>query len=104
KTAIFTVTRTGGTTAFDVNFATADGSATVADNDYGARSGIVHFGANVTTQTVSITINGDTKVELDETFFVNLSAATNGVTISDSSGTGTITNDDALAGSLLVAV
>ena len=30
----FTVTRSGGTAAFDVNYATSDGTATVADNDY----------------------------------------------------------------------
>src|SRR5262245_18881200 len=34
KVATSTLTRTGGTLAFDVNFATSDGTATVADNDY----------------------------------------------------------------------
>src|SRR5205085_460722 len=92
KVATFTVTRTGGTAAFAVNFATSDGGATVADNDYVANSGTLSFGANVNTQTVAVTINGDTKFESDETFFVNLSGATNGATISDNSGTGTITN------------
>src|SRR5262249_51984844 len=45
QVATFTVTRTGGTAAFDVNFATQDGTATVADNDYVATSGTLHFGA-----------------------------------------------------------
>ena len=92
QVATFTVTRTGGTAAFAVNYATADGTATVADSDYVANSGTLNFGANVNTQTISVTINGDTKVEPDETFFVNLSGATNGATISDSQGIGTITN------------
>ena len=92
----FTVTRTGGTGgAFDVNFATANGSATTADADYAANSGTLNFGAGVNTQTVSVTINGDTKFELSENFFVNLSGATNGATIADNQALGTIINDDA---------
>jgi uncharacterized delta-60 repeat protein len=103
KVATFTVTRSGGTAAFDVDFATSDGSATTADNDYAATSGTLHFGAGTNTQEISVTINGDTKVESDEAFSVNLSDPTNGATISDSSGTGTITNDDAApAGSVTI--
>ena len=104
KVATFTVTRSGGTAAFDVNFATSDGTATVADSDYVAASNTLHFGANQNTQTISVTINGDTKVEANETFNVDLSNATNGATISDSQGVGTITNDDgaAIAGSVSI--
>ena len=94
KVATFTVTRSGGTAAFDVNYATSDGTATVADGDYVAASNTLHFGANENTQTISVTINGDTKVEANETFNVVLSNATNGATISDGQGVGTITNDD----------
>jgi Ca2+-binding RTX toxin-like protein len=104
KVATFTVTRSGGTEAFDVNFATSNGTATVADGDYVATSGTLHFGANQNTQTVSVTINGDTKVEANEAFNVVLSNATNGATISDGQGIGTITNDDsaAIAGSVSI--
>ena len=94
KVATFTVTRSGGTAAFDVSFATSNGSATTADGDYAAASGTLHFAANQNTQTISVMINGDTKVEANETFNVDLSNATNGATISDSQGVGTITNDD----------
>ena len=66
KLMTFTVTRSGGTAAFDVNFTTADGSATVADHDYVTNSAALHFNAGVNTQTILITINGDTKVEPDE--------------------------------------
>src|SRR5262249_3776111 len=90
----FTVTRTGGTTAFSVNFATADGTATIGDSDYVGKSGTLQFGAGVNTQTISITINGDTKVESDEQFSVFLSDATNGAMITKGTGIGTITNDD----------
>ena len=58
----------------------------------------------VNTQTVSVVINGDTKVEGNETFHVNLSGATNGATISHAQGTGNIINDDAapVAGSVSI--
>ena len=96
STATFTVTRTGGTAAFDVNYATADGTAT-AGSDYVAQpAGTVSFAAGDLTKTISVTINGDTTVEPDETFFVNLLGATNGGTIVKSQGTGTITNDDSV--------
>ena len=94
KVATFTVTRSGGTAAFAVNFSTFNGSATTADNDYAANSGTLNFGAGVNTQTISVTIKGDIKFEPDQTFTVNLSGATNGATISDSQGVGTIANDD----------
>jgi Ca2+-binding RTX toxin-like protein len=95
------VTRSGGTAAFDVNFATSNATATVADSDYVATSNTLHFGADENTQTISVTINGDTTVEANETFNVLLSNATSDATISDSQGVGTITNDDSavIAGS-----
>ena len=92
---VFTVTRSGGTAAFSVDFATSDGSA-AAGGDYLANSGTVTFAANQTTATIAVVINGDTTYEANETFNVTLSAATNGATIADSLGVGTITNDDAV--------
>src|SRR5262249_37211206 len=56
----FTVTRSDTSSAFTVNFATADGTATTADNDYAAGSGQLTFTAGgPASQQVSITINGD---------------------------------------------
>ena len=43
KLETFTVTRSGGTAAFDVSFTTSNGSATTADGDYAATSGLLHF-------------------------------------------------------------
>ena len=94
KVMTFTLTRSSGTAAFDVNFATSNGTA-IAGEDYVATSGVVHFAAGETQKTISVTINGDTKFEADETFNVNLSNATNGATIADNVGVGTIQNDDA---------
>jgi hypothetical protein len=91
--ATFTVVRSGGTTAFTVDFATADGSAT-AGSDYAATSGTLSFGDGVSTQTISVSINGDTTFEPNETFLINLSGATNSATITDGQGVGTIINDD----------
>ena len=86
----FTVTRSGGTGAFDVNFQTADGTAKVVDGDYLANSGVLHFGIGVTSQSVSVTVNGNGTPEPVENFFVDLSNATNNVIVLDSRGTGTI--------------
>ena len=90
----FTVTRSGDTTgSSSVSFETADGTATTADGDYISASGTVSFASGDTQQTVTVTVNGDTTVELDETFTVKLSNPT-GATIADDQGLGTITNDD----------
>ena len=104
-TLTFTVTRGNNLGDFTLHFATADGTgankATVADNDYQDTTGTVTFTAGgALTQPVSILVNGDTNVEHDETFFVNLSnlVSTSGnATISDAQGVGTIVNDDAFA-------
>jgi Calx-beta domain-containing protein len=91
---VFTITRTGSTALnAGVNFQTADGSATVAGNDYQSQTGSLTFLPADTTKTVTVLVNGDTTVEPDETFSLNLSGATN-ATISDSQGVGTILNDD----------
>ena len=93
--AVFTVTLTPpntGTVTSTVNFATANGTAT-APADYTSTTGTLTFAPGVTTQTISVPIIGDTTVETDETFTVNLSGATNGV-IGRAVGTGTITNED----------
>ena len=78
-----------------VQYATADGTATTANSDYTAISTTtLTFLPGETTKPVNVLVNGDTTNELNETFFVNLTAPTN-ATISDAQGQGTITNDDA---------
>jgi hypothetical protein len=96
KNFIFTVTRTGflDRTA-TVQFQTADGSATLADGDYVFTSGTLTFAPGETTQTITVQVNGDTRFEGDETFFVNLMNALN-ATLAEGAGsaTGRIRNDD----------
>ena len=76
-----------------VHFATADGTATVADHDYVAASSTLVIPAGFTTGTILVTIKGDTKVEADENFFVNLSNPV-GATIATAQAKGIILNDD----------
>jgi len=61
--------------------------------DYVAASGTLTFPPNVTSQTLNITVLGDTSVEANESFVVNLSNPING-TIGKAQGTGTIIDDD----------
>jgi chitinase len=71
-----------------VDFATADGSATTANNDYESASGTLTFVPGDTTEFVSVVVNGDTTSEGDEDFSVTLSGEA-GATIPAASGTGT---------------
>ncbi|KAF0204274.1 MAG: hypothetical protein FD170_592 [Bacteroidetes bacterium] len=84
--------------AVTVEYSTSDGTATTADGDYVTATGTLTFAAGVTSQTITVSVNGDTKVEYDETFTValsNLNVNGRDITLSDASGLGTITNDDA---------
>lgn len=76
-----------------VNFATADGSAATADNDYLASAGSVTIAAGTTAATITVKVAGDSKDEANETFFINLTGATN-AGLADSQGAGTVSNDD----------
>jgi Calx-beta domain len=76
-----------------VHYATADGTATAADGDYVSQSGTLTFAPGETAKTITIVVKGDKKVESDETFFVDLSDASNAF-IEDGQGLGTILNDD----------
>jgi subtilisin family serine protease len=92
--ASFAVTlSSASTSSVTVNYATANGTATVV-SDYNSSSGSLSFAPGETAKTISVVILGDLAVEPNETFFVNLSGASN-ANISDSSGLGTIINDDA---------
>jgi hypothetical protein len=76
-----------------VAYATADHTTTVGI-DYFASSGTLSFVPGTTAQPIQIQVLGDTLVEGDETFFVNLSNPQN-VTLLESQATNTIGDDDA---------
>ena len=76
-----------------VDFATADGTAT-APSDYAAASGTLTFAPGETAKPVTVQVNGDTTVEPNEAFTLNLSNGSGNVTIADAQGVGTIVGDD----------
>ena len=92
--AVFTVTLSAPSTQTVTVVATsADGSATSPSDYLTLPPTTLTFNPGETSKTVSVTINGDTVVEANENFFVNLTAVVN-ATVSDSQGMGTIINDD----------
>jgi Calx-beta domain/Salmonella virulence plasmid 65kDa B protein/Bacterial Ig domain/Insecticide toxin TcdB middle/N-terminal region/FG-GAP-like repeat len=93
-TLSFTVTKAGATTqSHNVNYATANNTAVASD--YTAKSGTLSFTAAQTTKTVSVATTVDSVYENNEILRLNLSSPTNGSTISDNQGNGTINNNDA---------
>jgi len=91
----FLVTLTGTPSGpVDVQFATSDGTATLAGLDYQAASGVITLSAASPSRTVTVLVSGDRTVEPDESLVVTLSTASGGAAIADSQGVGTIRNDD----------
>ena len=90
----FTVTLSAALTQnVTVKYATANGSATTP-GDYTAKTGTLTIPAGQTRGIITIPIVGDTLDELNEAFFVNLSAPT-GAEISDTQGRCIIIDNDA---------
>jgi hypothetical protein len=92
-----TVQRTGGSGgAVDVSYDTTDGTATLADNDYLASSGTLHWNdGDSADKTFTVTVKGDTTFELDEIVNLTLSSPTGGAVIAGTNpATLTIQNDD----------
>jgi VCBS repeat-containing protein len=83
--------RAGGVT-FDI--ATANGTATTADNDYVTKSLTGQtIPAGSSTYSFDVSVNGDTNFEPNETFYVNVTNVV-GATLVDDQGLGAINNDD----------
>ncbi|MEO8713116.1 MAG: Calx-beta domain-containing protein, partial [Parafilimonas sp.] len=78
-----------------VNYKTADSTAK-ATSDYTKTNGKLKFAAGQTSKTITVFINGDTKLEPNEKLKLILSQPSN-ATIADGLGIGTIRNDDAAA-------
>lgn len=78
-----------------VDVQTMDGSALLADFDYvDLPLQTITFNPGETSKIVTVVVNGDSNIESDETFTVQLSNQSANATISDPTGTGTIDNDD----------
>lgn len=99
---VFTVTLDAAVDVpVNVDFATSDNTATVADNDYNAVVGGLTFqpdsAGGLQTMTLAVQVNGDVTTERDETFFLDLSglsAAGRNVSIGRGNAVGTVVNDD----------
>jgi hypothetical protein len=95
KVATFTVSLSqAAAVPVSYNIATSNLTAT-AGSDYVATAlNNETIPAGQLTKTFSVTLNGDTTVESNETFRVTLSNISAGATLFKFTGTGTITNDD----------
>lgn len=94
-----TVTRSDTSTEFTVNYAVTGGTAS-SGTDYVLTPGMLTFtSGGAATQTIDITVNGDTTVESNETVIVTLSGIVNttgSTVLGTAAGTATITNDDTI--------
>lgn len=102
STFVFTVSLTNPSSSqITLNYATATtGATTPATGGAGCNAGIdfvdaagaLTFAAGETSKQVNVTVCGDSSLEPDETFFVNLSGnSANSVLPANTKGTGTIT-------------
>jgi hypothetical protein len=95
KAATFTLTLSGPSVeAIAVRVVTTAGTAT-ASSDYNSINLVVIFQPGTVTRTFDVGVIGDTNLESNETFSVNLTEAF-GTTIADGEGVGTILDDDVL--------
>lgn len=87
---------------FTIAYSTNDGTATLADSDYVDNDGTLTFVGNANeTQTITVRVNHDQKIEPNESFDVSLGAisqlaptAADDITVSGTPATATILNDD----------
>ena len=91
--ALFNVTLSAARSApVSVSWRTTRGSAK-SGTDYTAANGTLTFPAGATSRTIPVSIRGDTTVEGNEVFYVDLTAPS-GATIADARAAGSILNDD----------
>lgn len=78
-----------------VFYNTADGTATLADEDYVAASGTLAFAVGESQKTISLQVRGDTRFEPNESFIIRLSDPV-GARLAKGEASVTIANDDVL--------
>ena len=96
----FTVQLLRSNISAQVNYATSDGTATQPD-DYQVTSGTTTVPANGAA-IVTVSVNGDTTLEQNETLFVFLNSPVNAI-IADGQAVGTIFSDDCIPAPLGIA-
>jgi hypothetical protein len=91
---LFTVTRSGGSNgAVSAEWAVVFGD-TDASDFASATTGIVSLADGETSATIEILVSGDTEIELNEVFSVELANPAGGATIGTATASGTIIDDD----------
>jgi hypothetical protein len=91
--ALFTIKLSSPSSApVSVAYRTVNGTA-LAGSDYSATIATLQFAAGKTSKIVTVPVVGDSTVESDETYVVEL-LSPSGATISQARATGTIRNDD----------
>ncbi|MFA6958511.1 MAG: Calx-beta domain-containing protein [Thermoanaerobaculia bacterium] len=91
---IFTVTLSPTSASpTSVDLTTSNGTATTADSDYATTAQTLNFAAGDSSKTFTVLVNGDTKLEGNETFNVTMSNPTGGA-LTSGAGLGRINNDD----------
>jgi len=107
QTTLFTFTVTLSAAydqAVTMSFRTVDGTATTSNPPWPplwkggsggvAKTGTLTFNPGETTKTITIVVNGDSKKEANETFYLDLFGNSGNALFSKSRGIGTILNDD----------
>jgi hypothetical protein len=97
QTTLFTFTVTLSAAydqAVTMSFQTVNGTAKTSDNDYVAQTGTLTFAPGETTKTITIVVNGDSKKEANEYFYLDLFGNSDNSLFAKSRGIGTILNDD----------
>lgn len=90
----FTITRSGTTSnTVTVGYATSNLTA-ISGTNYAGTSGVINFGAGVTSQTISVATNVDGAYTSDLTMTMTLSSPSSGARLGTASATGTIVNID----------
>ena len=91
----FTVTQPAAyDQAVTMSYRTVDGTATTSDSDYVAKTGTLTFAPGETTKTITIVVNGDSKKEANETFYLDLFGNSSNSLFTKNRGLGAILNDD----------
>jgi hypothetical protein len=94
RVVTLTVTLSGPSTdPVNVDWMTADGTATLADGDYVAAAGTLTIAAGETSGSIEVWVNSDRGSESDETFQLLLSNPVN-ATLADAEAQVTILDDD----------
>jgi hypothetical protein len=102
QTTLFTfmvmLTIPGSSLGYDqpvtVSFQTVNGTAKTSDKDYIARTGTLTFAPGETTKTITVQVNGDSKRESNEYFYLDLFGNSSNSWFTKRRGLGTIVNDD----------